>query len=509
MKRKQVREILCQVIQQEPNIAYDSTRCRGVLLDRLQGWCNSEISHLVSGIEKGLVGQILDRASNSNCDRLETDLIQLLQSRSDMKSEDARWVVCSWLEAVNHLNQMRSPVVVGAISPENPEQILVRQELLDLVTHIETDPDCIEIVEAAQRGKKQIGDSRTPKTIIFTSLKSLFFAQPHDFYGRAYVNSEFKKDAKITAKIVTWSNLLDFVTNYPIIFFLFSEMGILPAFVLSSLLNTGLLKLTNDLATSVSRQRSHLKWWSRSSLLILIGINGLQSLVSGVGMELMKNQSQLQQDLATEVIEQKISSIEQLKQQNSLEYQATKSSCQQEEKRLEQLAPEHHLRDSLYTKIYGSFADQQRGWQGISLEKLPLCVKAEKLREKQDSNYNKAFLAMQSKLDIRYETSNDLIFLKDNFPEIYQQYFTETGEIISGIEMVRLAWDSFFAKLANREFSALGLSFYLFIISWLTSLGAILMTLSLNHSRHTQVSLSDDVIYAMNSWFDELFNNGQ
>ena len=60
-------------------------------------------------------------------------------------------------------------------------------------------------------------------------------------------------------------------------------MGLIPALVISSCVNLGLLKLTNDTAAAVSRQRANLKIWSKGSLLILVGINSLQSLVSGGG----------------------------------------------------------------------------------------------------------------------------------------------------------------------------------------------------------------------------------
>lgn len=121
MQRERVRQILCQLIQQEPNLAYDSIRCRGMLLDFSRGWFVSEISNLVSGIEKGIVERILALPSNYNsydkdCLELETNLVQLLQSKSSLKLEDAQWVVRSWLEALKDPTTGQSVISATPIS---------------------------------------------------------------------------------------------------------------------------------------------------------------------------------------------------------------------------------------------------------------------------------------------------------------------------------------------------------------------------------------------------------
>lgn len=503
MDREQIKNILCQIVRQEPEIAFDSSRCRGLLLDRLKGWSSVDISYLISAIEKGIVGQMSNPTSLIEGDRLKEDLILLLQSRSDLKLIDAVWVVRTWWEALQPLKKKGS-TIVEQITKDKPDKILVTQELLDFIAHIETEPSCVELVTAAKRGDNRLNHSLTWRSQIGNTIKSLFLAQSPDFHGRTYVSCEYKKDAEITARIVTWSNLLDFITNYPIIFFLFNDMGLFPALIISSCVNLGLLKLTNDTAAAVSRQRTNLNIWSKGSLFILVGINSLQSLVSGVGIELIKNQSQLQQNLAREVIEHKVASIGQLKNQGSLEYQTIRDRCDRQQEKLETLPKEHHLRDSLYVELKGTYAEQKRGWQGIALDKLPLCVRAERMRKEADSYYDRAYTELQVKLNNRYQTSNDLVFLQNNFPELYQQHFLTTGEIISGVDTVRLAWESFFGKLAKQEFSALGLSFYLFIISCLTSLGAIIVILGFNCSHYTKVSLSEDIASDIDAWFDEI-----
>ena len=192
-----------------------------------------------------------------------------------------------------------------------------------------------------------------------------------------------------------------------------------------------------------------------------------------------------------------------------MEYQNVRDKCDRQQEKLASLPKEHHLRDSIYVEINGTFAEQKKGWQGIAIDKLPLCVRAERMRQEADSYYDRAYTELQTKLNNRYQTSNDLIFLQTNFPELYQQHFLATGEIISGVDIVRLAWESFFSKLANQEFSALGLSFYLFVISCLTSLGAIIVILGFNHSYYTKVSLSEDIAVDLDAWFDEIERVGK
>lgn len=533
MDRQQVQNILCQIVRQEPQIASDSLKCRSLLLDCLQGYSTIDVTYLVSAIEKGVVGQILNSSpshsrntalyepkvalqeyssiysfepiNKQKSDRLEKDLIALLQSHSDLKFEDAEWIVDSWLKALKPFITKHPPQYIGSTVEERQSKILVKQELLDFIAHIETEPSCINIVAAAREEKATLESNLTSETEDFAFLKYLFVARSQDFHGRTYTSPEYKKDTEVTARVASGSNLIDFITNYPIIFFLFSEMNWFLAFVFSFLLNLGLLKLANDTATAVSRQRANLRFWSGANLFIWLGINCLQSLISGVGIEIINNRPQLRQNLATEIIAQKISSIEQLKSEGSLESQNARSECDRKEKMLFELPADHHLRDSLIVELYGTYAQQIKGWQGIAIDSLSLCVKADELERQENSYYERAYKELQLTLNSRYEMSNDLLFLKYNYPELYKQYFSSAEQIISAVEIVRLAWESFFSKLTNKQFSSLGLAFYLFVLSWLTSLGAILIVLCFGNSAITQTSLSNDLAIEIDIWFGELF----
>ena len=123
MDREQIKNVLCQVIAHKPEVAFDSIQCRSLLLDHLNGWSSIDISYLVSAIEKGIVGQMSNPTSLIKGDRLKEDLTLLLKSRADLKLVDAVWVVCTWWDILQPLQQKE--LIGDRVDRDKSDKILV------------------------------------------------------------------------------------------------------------------------------------------------------------------------------------------------------------------------------------------------------------------------------------------------------------------------------------------------------------------------------------------------
>ena len=203
--------------------------------------------------------------------------------------------------------------------------------------------------------------------------------------------------------------------------------------------------------------------------MMFISLNILLSAISGIGSELMVNRNGLRHQLAAEQLDKKLDAAP-----NLILYEDQIAECNRLKEDIQR--PEGDpLRRAAYTEAYGSFSPEPpENLLSIPDSELKVChlVHKKSIEVKTETERLNAQQRRRSQL------GNDIAFLKAQFPDTYEVYFTEEGDIISGAEEFRLAFDSFFGKLITRDYSdvgQLGFAFFMFSLSVVTSAGACLL----------------------------------
>ncbi len=169
--------------------------------------------------------------------------------------------------------------------------------------------------------------SLQPPKSRFRWLRKLVLADPEDFHGKSFVTEELEKHSKITAGFVSGTNLLNFFTNSPLFYYAFEGIGSGPAFILMLAVDLIILKLTNFCGTAAAGGKKGIRCWSLTAVIAFMTMGILQSVVSGMGVELINNRSTLATLRAEEIIN---------KQKNKLQskYKEAKKDLNKKEEEL-------------------------------------------------------------------------------------------------------------------------------------------------------------------------------
>jgi hypothetical protein len=374
------------------------------------------------------------------------------------------------------------------------------KDVQDLLLYIEQSLEYAQLVEEAKKTPKTT-QNQEPKQGLIEKLLGLVIANSQDFHGRAIVSENLAKDSQYTAALVSISSLLNATSNFPLLYFAFKDLGIL-AVPMTALANALILKYTNDSAVATSARKPHSRSWSNWAIAAMLSLNALQSIVAGVGTELLLNSSGLSQLKAQELIKEQINRVETLKQIDSPQYKDALARCESGEKELSQLDKSHPRWQSLFVQLYGTWEQRDHNWENVPLEQLPLCPQVERLREDAYQAYETAKQQLQQSLAVRATMGNDLAFLQQKMPLVYTQNFIPSGELSSGLEASRLAILSFIAKLTQGDWSGLGFPLFFLLLSLITSGFACVMTIALSYRPDTQKSFSEAVQLQRDIWLE-------
>ena len=174
------------------------------------------------------------------------------------------------------------------------------------------------------------------------------------------------------------------------------------------------------------------------------------------------------------------------------EAERAKKECdkaEEEYKSLRHLPEFHPTRDAAFVKAYGMTRERSKKWN-LAEGGIPLCVKSNLLFEKvkKEEQQFKLDLEWDKKLLKRSQISNDLIFIKQEFPNQFDLYFDNNGNFKSGVEAFATANYSFFGKLSKGDLAGISLSLLLAGISISTSIAACFLVVTFANNKDAQKS---------------------
>jgi len=340
-----------------------------------------------------------------------------------------------------------------------------------------------ELVEQAKAEHKVSEPAESPKKWQrgLKILQGLFLANPDEFHGTAYVTPELKQHSQRVAGIVSVSGLYDFFTNASLFYLSFKSLGIIPGLPLSLLVNQLLLKFGNDSAAVTSGHKPGTKRWARAGVMGLVSVNIIQSLFSVVGMELFLNSTGIAELRASALIEEHEQKIESLRNLSNPRLDQAKQACQEKDQKLNAMTEDDPMRASEYVRTYGLFEDKDKDWSKEPESALPVCPLAERLGRESLQTYDQAKAEWEVKKVKRLEMGNDVTFLRNAVPDLYNFHFDENGEMRSSIDAAAYAALNLLQKLLKGDMAGLGIPLFMWSLSIATSWVACVMTIRHAH----------------------------
>lgn len=185
-------------------------------------------------------------------------------------------------------------------------------------------------------------------TLLFQSVWLNIFSDSKMFNGESFVTQEAQEQADITSRVVSGATLFNAISNTPILFYAFRHVGTLSAIPLAFTLNIIILSWTNQTGIAAARDKKGNKLWSTVGILSFFMMSAVQSIISGVGVELLHNQEILSYSKAEELIDQRLDNFDVRIQFLNQQEESAQLRCAKE-------AEEYRLNpsDTKYIDTYG------------------------------------------------------------------------------------------------------------------------------------------------------------
>ena len=377
-----------------------------------------------------------------------------------------------------------------------------RRTPLDLMRWVEAQPEFKDLQDRASSLDEPLS---IPKPSWWKKRLALLKRSVHsdynDFIGPNYSHPEMLAEAKTVSNLSSIANLINTVTTFPLIMYIFSGVDMLiglkgAGLALSLLLSTCVNSYSNKFAESACRGRVKSSFWV--SLGGCLSMNLLLTLTAGPGMELMQNQKELARILSRELTEEKV--LDYSRKEERLDKlqtiaQEAKDKCDEGIAELNRMSPDDSNWNYKNLTVRGRYNPDIGGfdYDSDSMSK-PLCIDSAEKEENTNTLANEIESARSAKEEEIRSYASETLYLKEVRPDIYQEYFNSNGHISSGLEASRIAIENFTGKLSSGNMTSLGLPGLFFAVSFITSCFAV-----------AKIGIFSQRVDVLLSWDEEAF----
>lgn len=374
-------------------------------------------------------------------------------------------------------------------------------------------------------------DTNTLRKVGLAALQLIFaviWTNPKAFDGHSMVSGDSERHAVVTSSVVSGATMFNAITNGPILFQSFRYIGLAPAMGISVLLNIIILWWTNQSGTAAANQKHGNKVWSSVGIAAFLAMSMVQSVVAGVGAELLNNQEALSDIHAERLVDKEIERLEEIAEPLKIQEEEVIKECKQGKKQLEEMkATNHPGYDNKFIELYGVNNEQRvNGDRGNS--KAPCSSSNELLQKSEDADQ-----AVQDLKENRANMDNAIELLRqreaDGGPKTYRKHFrnrptqeliyNENNELVpisqdnyslrSGTVAIALASENFWNTLtfdqdARKGEGGINSSLLFFALSVITSLSAVVLIVAHTCTLDTKMSRNSKVEEAVKHWLEAI-----
>jgi hypothetical protein len=276
------------------------------------------------------------------------------------------------------------------------------------------------------------------------------YASPHDLHGTAKVDQDLKKDANLTALILTTSTFVNTAGFAPFLWMVLGPVAI-PCLLLVNY-------ASNAVGVIAARYTPENRRWSNVGLGTFVLLNLFLTAFTGTGAVLFQDAPRIQRTQAAQIIETQRQRLARLAEASpdlkTLRQEIADQEAKQAE--LQREFPENY-RDlpewqRHQVELFGVYADRN----------LPLSVRKESLKEREQrlsetavQPYQEAVAELNRKLQKQIELGDDIQFLKAEMPRQYAANFNTDGSLKSSADAATIANQLFFDYLLTGKISQL------------------------------------------------------
>lgn len=376
-------------------------------------------------------------------------------------------------------------------------------------------PDLVELSKSSDN--KNANSLKKIGLAALQMLVMVVWANPKAFDGNSLLSGDSKRNAELTSGVVSGATMFNALTNGPILFYAFRYIGLAPAVGISVLLNIIILWWTNQSSTTAANKKHGNKMWSSVGVAAFLAMSTVQSVVAGVGTELMNNQDELSYIQAERLVDQKVSSLKTVREDLKSSEAALDLTCNEGRSLLRQMQEEGSPSFySTYISVNGGTYDQVIAGE-LKDENAP-CAPAHLMTYR--SQIQEAEQALSYIEAQRTKMDNDIELLKqldeENGSATFIKHFrtTETDGIESytlrsGTDAIALASENFWKSLTFQPDSQTGeigisTSFLFFALSVVTSLSAVVLIIAHTCTLDNKMSRNSNVEEAVKHWLESI-----
>jgi hypothetical protein len=337
----------------------------------------------------------------------------------------------------------------------------------------------------------------------FITASLLILANHKELHGSHYLPPELEAHSKLTARSLSAASLLNAITNHPLLLFAFIDMGVIPGWSASLLLNLIIIKFTNDCGTALAGRRMHNRLWATAGAIGLVGMSLLQSSAAAIGIEALLNGPELSRIKSAQLIEDHEINLAQI-QVNTDTIAPIQAEYDRVYQEWQMMDREHPNWNALYERLFGTWGEKDRDWSTVPTESRPLEQQLKQAHDDAEEHKQAMIAAWNEKLVVRQTLGNDPLFLQQEMPNLFNQHFEPDFQLKSGIETIRLATLNLMEKVTIGDIAGVGFPVFFLLLSMITSTAACLMTLGHALREDTRMSRDEVVGQAISTYLDQL-----
>ena len=349
--------------------------------------------------------------------------------------------------------------------------------------------------------KRKVSDPVVPDNhwkVMWGMLLALLAVDSRKLYGEV-VSKNTKPNSQAVATMGTIANVFNTITAFPLALFAMADIPLLglPLAIAITLL---VLKGSNLCVEVAAVYKPSNRLQSEVGLAGVVALSAVQTIVSGVGSQLFLDQPAISNRFAENLVETQV--VESLENnvrilESDKYYQKSQQECELLEEILFKTPANTDQSSRVFNKLYGNYEDsqlplEQRGFYSSPVSQWPLCPKA---REEERQYIENLTVAKDKLKETKAKVAEEgsLTYLKEQKPDTYQQNFDRNEELKSGNSATTTAFEIFSEKIANGNWTSLGLTSYIFSLSIITSAISVLLIAIHARSEEIQASRSNPV----------------
>lgn len=339
-------------------------------------------------------------------------------------------------------------------------------------------------------------------------LREFLWPSAQSMRGKCFGTKSFDDTCGKAANTMAGSTAWDAISTVPFLQFAIADYLKIMAMPTALGLSIGLMVLSNVAGRLGANRAKGRELTATAGLALFILLSSVKTLLSGVGFDILVNKAGITKEYArlvvAEQLEERQKTLDQLQTLKNPKLLNFEQSCDALKEQLKKTDKDLQPKawENLWVQAFGTF-QQQESMRGFSnseilqkfggINQVPGVCKRFELQQAEDLAQASVLQAQLADWNFKSGSIPPLVFLKAEFPDVFNDEFKEIGneqiEIRSGQTVVSQAFSQFFSRLGDpQRILELGVSLFWMSVSIILSILATVLLWALSRSKEMKMS---------------------